>query len=118
MAAATITDLQTMLGDAVTGVPDATLNFYLSQSFIIVENEGVDESHYKFSILQLYKTAHLLFTNGYIKGDVMSETVADVSVSYGGASSGDISSGTYFSKWDKLYHQVRVNVLGLRCRIL
>jgi len=118
MAATTLTDLRLMLGDAISSIPDATLNFYLDQSYIIVENEGVDNSHYKFSILQLYKTAHLLFMNNFIKGDVMSEAVADVSVSYGGVSAGDLSSSKYSSKWDKIYHQVRITVIGMCDRIL
>jgi hypothetical protein len=117
MSEATVDNLKTMLGDALTGVADETLSFYLSQASVIVKNEGVAVNHYKFSILQLYKTAHLLFTNGFILGDVQSESVSDVSVSYGGVSAGDVS-GLYTSKWERMYHQVKVTIDGLACRIL
>lgn len=113
MSEATFTDIQGTLGDAVNAIPLDSLTQNIRLASEIVQSEtGIETTNSRFKLLHIYKTAHLLFVGGYLKGPITSEGVADVSVSYG------TGALLYPSQYEELYQKLKVNVIGLADRIL
>ena len=111
MSEASYTDVQAILGDAVSAIPLDSLTANMRFASIMVQDDGIDITQSRFKLLHVYKTASLLFDNGFIKGPVTSEAVADVSISYGG-------TGSTMSPWEFIYQRMKTSVQGLTDRIL
>lgn len=116
MAEATITDMKNMMPELAT-VDSSVIFSYLNDAKAQIINEGIAVSNIHFARLHRYLTAHAMDTGGISKAsDVASEKVSDVAVSYGG-SKAELSS-RYSSKWEKLYAQAKISILGLTDRII
>ena len=115
MALATVTDIITMFPE-LTDVDSGTLQLYLDDAESIIVNEGIASSHSRFAQLQRYKTGSLLSGSGYLDSDTDgSESVADVSISKSGG--GFDNSALYSNKWERLYHELKNNIVGLTNRL-
>jgi len=115
MALATTTDLVVMFPE-LTGVDSGTLQLYLDDAQQEIELQGVSSNHAQFSRLQRYKTGSSMSSGGYLNTDKTGESVADVSVSWGGG--GSSLDGPYTNKWERLYLQLLNSILGMDNRIL
>jgi len=110
MAVASTTDLITMFPE-LASVSSGTLQLYLDDAKLIIESEGVSSSHIRFSQLQRYKTASIIAGMGLLASDTTGEAVADVSISKTGG--GFNNDSTYTNKYERLYRESMINVLGM-----
>lgn len=115
MAAATITELRNMANGTLDGVSDAILNQYLSDAYGQV-TDYISVSNSKFSYLQRLYCLFLLYQYGaFSGGDVQSETVGDVSITYGGGGGSAGSSG--LPDYKKMFYMELEKILGMTRRI-
>ncbi len=106
MAAATVTELRNMLG-GLAGMSDAVVQQYLDDAAVEVDLGGVESTETAFALLQKYFAASLIETKGGEGGPISSESVDDVSTSYGRSGSSQSES------WMGKYSTLRIKVLGM-----
>ncbi len=114
MALATVSDIITMFPE-LTDVDSGTLQLYLDDASSIIINEGIASSHTRFAQLHRYKAGSLLSGSGYLDSDLNSESVADVSISNNGG--GFNNSALHSNKWERLYQELKNNIVGLTNRL-
>lgn len=118
MPEATEQEFRLMLS-GLTGVSPDTICLYLSDAKAVVIGHGVGISHAKFSQLQRYQAAHLMSQSGVggNSGPVTSESVADVSISYGDNTGGALGT-LYATNWERNFQKCLTQIQGLACRCL
>jgi hypothetical protein len=109
MSAATTDDMIAMIPELAI-ISSGTVVLYLDDAALQIHD--VEEDHASYNMLHRYMTAHLLAVNNIIKGEVESERVADVAVSY----SVPQKSENYSDKWERKYFDVLANILGIDYR--
>ena len=114
MAEATLTELKNM-HPALASVDDDTLNQHLTDAKAYIVALGIATTNSRFSELQRYKTCQLLGVAGIGRTDIDSESVADVSVSYGGNSD---FTGFYKTNWEREFYRVKLQIEGMTSRCL
>lgn len=115
MAAATLQELRNMANGTLDGVSDAILNQYLADSYSQV-TQYISVNNARFSYLQRLYCLFLLYQYGaFSGGDVQSETVGDVSITYGGGGGSAGSSG--LPDYKKMFYMELEKVLGTVRRI-
>jgi len=115
MSEATIDELKNMAGGSLDSVSASILNQYLADA----KSQVLDYlavGHAKFSFLQRIYCMSLLCRFGVFNGgDIQSESVGDVSVTYGSSGgSGDVSEASY----KKMFYFELEKILGISRRIL
>jgi len=115
MAEATLTELRNM-HPALETIEDDTLNQHLSDAKNYIEALGITTTNVRFSELQRFKTCHLLAVANIGRTDIDSESVADVSVSYGGNS--DLINFYNSTNWEREFNKVRIQIEGMLDRCL
>jgi len=114
MAVASVNDMTRMVPE-LSAIDSGTIQLYLDDAQNTIELQGIVSTNDSFAQLQRYLCAHMFQVNGLVSGDIKSKSVADVSVSYGGASS---QSGAFSTNWYKLYNDLKTSILGMKERIL
>ena len=109
MALATEQELRDMLG-GLAGMSDAVVQQYLDDAELEVTLGGVETTDSYFGLLQRYCAASIIESKGGEGAPVSSESVDDVSTSYGRGSS---SSGLGSESWADKYQALRIKVLGM-----
>lgn len=99
MSAATINDMIKMIPE-LASVDSGIVSFYLQDAKRRVILDGFAESNANFDLLQRYMCGHLMHENNVVRGEVSSESVADVSISYANTGGGGVS---IMNKWQKEY---------------
>lgn len=107
MAKATEQNMRDFLGD--TGeIPAAQLAAALELAYNTVLQDGIAESHEAFSGLQVLYAAHTLEVSGVVGGSLVSKSIGDLSVSFG---------GTRGVSFETLYNRLKSQIIGLGGRI-
>lgn len=98
-----------MLG-GLAGMSDAVVQRYLDDAELEVTLGGVETTDTYFGLLQRYCAAAIIESKGGEGGPVSSESVGDVSTSYGRSGS---SSSIGSESWADKYQALRAKVLGM-----
>lgn len=85
---------------------DAVVQQYLDDAAVEVDLGGVESTETAFALLQKYFAASLIETKGGEGGPISSESVDDVSTSYG-------SDSSQSESWMGKYSTLRIKVLGM-----
>jgi len=98
---------KSMFSDLKT-IEDATVQLYLDMAAQWLSNDEILTVDPNYNHMQYAWTAHLMYQDNYIRGQVVNERVGDVGIAYHDNQYDD----GYGDRWERLYYRLRANIQG------
>jgi hypothetical protein len=112
---ATTTDMMRLLPElnAVNALDATIIPEYLTDSERLVILDGFQVVDDNFDLLHKYMTAHLLHANNIVRGEIITETVQDVTTGYNARE----DKAGFADKWERKYVQLKLRLQGFNARL-